>query len=304
MQCSEALDLLYSSFDAQITPMELAQLNGHRRTCFACANSLIKAEQFQQLLRHVPQLTVPRGLEERIINRVAIKSGAISPSRAKVISFAAVAKTHWKGFAGFAGAMAAAFAAVIVAHNALLNQPATVQGADMITAFVQGSVQDVGQNSEVKSLSSQSQISTGDTLRNDAEAPATVAISPHLAVTNGGDSQIHFNRLHLNSQTGKPDVVDVHVDRGTLRVRETLHREVSPIHVATNQATMVPTGTAFTVTSSESITRLKVTQGSVAVYIPGRVFSVKAGQGVRIYKSMVVHDSQPKHPKPSVKIKA
>ena len=63
MECSEALDLLYSSFDGQITPTQQSLLDGHRRTCFACASSMIKAERFQELIRHVPQLTVPRGLE-------------------------------------------------------------------------------------------------------------------------------------------------------------------------------------------------------------------------------------------------
>ena len=65
MECSEALDLLFDSFDGQITPAQQSLLDGHRRTCFACAHSMIKAERFQDLLRHVPQLTVPRGAAAR-----------------------------------------------------------------------------------------------------------------------------------------------------------------------------------------------------------------------------------------------
>ena len=75
MECSEALDLLYSAFDGQITPTQQSLLDGHRRVCFACATSLIKAERFQELIRHVPQLAVPRGLEQRIISRVTQRSG-------------------------------------------------------------------------------------------------------------------------------------------------------------------------------------------------------------------------------------
>ena len=70
MECSEALDLLYESFDAQITPAQQALLNGHRRTCFACAGTLAKAQRFQDLIHRVPQLSVPRGLEARILERV------------------------------------------------------------------------------------------------------------------------------------------------------------------------------------------------------------------------------------------
>src|SRR5215831_4879933 len=70
MECSEALDLLYESFDATISPAQQSLLNGHRRTCFACAGTLAKAQRFQELIQRVPQLSVPRGLEARILERV------------------------------------------------------------------------------------------------------------------------------------------------------------------------------------------------------------------------------------------
>src|SRR5271166_3461783 len=70
MECSEALDFLYQSFDAQLTPTQQMLLDAHRRTCFACANTLTRAERFQALLLQVPQLAVPRDLEDRIIEHV------------------------------------------------------------------------------------------------------------------------------------------------------------------------------------------------------------------------------------------
>jgi ferric-dicitrate binding protein FerR (iron transport regulator) len=68
--------------------------------------------------------------------------------------------------------------------------------------------------------------------------------------------------------------------------------------VATAQATFVPTGTTFSVTAAMGSTDLAVTAGSVAVHMPGRVFSVLAGHGVHITGSdMVRNVLLGKHPK-------
>src|SRR5580658_10142522 len=117
MECSEALDLLFDSFDGQITPAQQSLLDGHRRTCFACAHSMIKAERFQDLLRHVPQLTVPRGLEERIINRVVSRTGATMNTSDTVRSIASAARANWRPALGFGGVLAAAIAAIVYFQN-------------------------------------------------------------------------------------------------------------------------------------------------------------------------------------------
>ena len=285
MECSEALDLLFAAFDGQITPTQQALLDGHRRTCFACAASLNKAERFQELLRRVPQLSVPRGLEQRVISRVLAQAG-IAPSPAgRVRSFAEFTRLKWNLKSAFAmgGVLAAAFLGIIFAHNVIDQFSFKRPAGETVTAMVQGSVQDVTPNNRTLTVSEgQAPISTGEVLNNNDIKPATIAITPHLAVTIGSFSQVHFSKLHTDPQTGDPDIVDMHVDRGTVRVHEVLNRDVSPIHVATAEATIVPTGTVFAVSHTTGLTRVTVAQGTVAVYAPGHTFNVLAGQGARI----------------------
>ncbi|MDQ2817637.1 MAG: zf-HC2 domain-containing protein [Candidatus Eremiobacteraeota bacterium] len=282
MECSEALDLLYSAFDGQVTPTEQALLDAHRRTCFSCAANLVKAERFQELLRHVPQLTVPRGLEGRILHRVGAKSSGASTSL-NIRYLANAASRNWRGLSMASAALAAGLAVFIVAHGQLRDFAKHGAPNDTVTAMVQGSVEAVGP--DLKSSGSRTgstAISSGETLRNSSAMPATVAITPHLAMTIDVATQIRFLRVHTDPHTSAPDVVDVHLDRGTVAVRESLHRDASPIHLGTDQATMVPTGTTFAVTRSALGTHVIVAKGSVAVFTPHRVFNVVAGQGARI----------------------
>ena len=282
MECSEALDLLFSSFDAQITPTQQSLLDAHRRTCFACAQSMARGERFQNLLRQVPQLTVPRGLEDRIVNRVLAIHGV--PVRKSETRTVLESLTSWRTYGAAFAMAAAAFALIIMTRGAfdrvaISNRPPD----ETVTAYLQGQVQDTAANqTTTQSAENSLAISTGDVVSNNSAQPAVVAITPHLAVTLASDAEVQFNKLHTNTQTGNPDIVDMKIDRGTVAVREVLHRDVPPIHVATNQATMLPTGTQFTVVAETGLTRLSVSQGSVAVFVPGGTFNVLAGQGARI----------------------
>lgn len=290
MECSEALDLLYSAFDGQITPTQQSLLDGHRRVCFACATSLVKAERFQELIRHVPQLSVPRGLEQRIINRVTQKTGASSSSGNKVRSIASAASRYWKGAVATSGALAAAFAMTYVARDTISALITHRPKDETVTAMVQGTLQDVGpNNNRSEIIGSSMPLSTGETLTNPGTKPAVVAFSPNLAVTIGSLAQVHFNKVKVGGD-GTLDIVDVHVDRGSFGVTEDLHHGDSPISVATNEATMEPTGTTFTVTEAKTLTHLVVAKGSVAVYMPGRTFNVLAGQTVQISQSGVLRE--------------
>jgi hypothetical protein len=308
MECSEALDLLYSAFDGQITPTQQSLLDGHRRVCFACATSLIKAERFQELIRHVPQLSVPRGLEQRIINRVTQKTSGNSQSGETVRSIASAASRNWKSMAAFSGVLAAAFVSFFVTRDAISAMFTHRPKDETVTAMVSGVLHDVApNNNQSEVIGSSTPLSTGETLSNQSTKPTTVAFSPNLAVTIGSLSQVHFDKLKVGSD-GTLDTVDVHVDRGSFGVTETLHHGDSPIYVATNQATMVPTGTTFTVTESKSLTHLTVAKGSVAVYMPGRTFNVLAGQNVQISAGGVLREvitkskasvgAKPRAPKP------
>ncbi len=281
MECSEALDLLFASFDAHVTPTQQSLLDAHRRTCFACNNSMARAERFQNLLRQVPQLTVPRGLEERIVNRVLAINGVPvrkSETRTIVESF-----TNWRTYAASFAMAAAAFALIVVARGTLDRFAANHPAGETVTAYLQGQVQDVSAD-QTTTLSAENSlpISSGDIVRNTSTAPAVVAITPHLAVTLASDAEVQFNKLHTDTQTGDPDIVDMKINHGTVAVREVLHRDVAPIHVATNQATLLPTGTQFTVTAGQTETKLAVSQGSVAVFVPGETFNVLAGQQASI----------------------
>lgn len=276
MECSEALDLLYSSFDGQITPTQQSLLDGHRRTCFACASSMIKAERFQELIRHVPQLTVPRGLEQRIINRVVHGATSSSPSD-KVRSITSVARANWRQASAFGGVLAAALAIGVYVHNA--NMPPV--GPPLVAA-VQGALQTIDNGTTTDVANSTLDITAGSTVANTSLNPAIVALTAHLNMTLQGGSQVHFERVATDPKTGNVNEIDVHVDRGGVQVHEDLHHEASPIKVATDQATVVPTGTTFSVEQRLAGTHVTVNKGSVAVYTAGRVMNLLAGQGMTI----------------------
>jgi ferric-dicitrate binding protein FerR (iron transport regulator) len=290
MECSEALDLLYESFDGQITPAQAALLNGHRRTCFACAGTLAKAQRFQELLHRVPQLTVPRGLEARIIQRVLHTApGTAARSRPRprrIPPWTALARPLLAGAGSLAAAAVAFFIYQAVVVNAVHRPP-----DQTVVATIQGAVQDVMPNHRVREVAgTDTPLSTGEVLRPVGSSPAIVSITPHLALIMNGGSEVHISRLHYDAQTGLADVIFLQLLRGTLRVHEILHRDVSPVRVATAQATFVPTGTVFAVTALRHATNLAVHAGTVAVYMPGRVFSVIAGHGVHITDDGTVHD--------------
>ncbi|HXW77207.1 MAG TPA: FecR domain-containing protein [Candidatus Eremiobacteraceae bacterium] len=279
MECSEALDLLYSSFDGQITPTQQSLLDGHRRTCFACANSMIKAERFQELIRHVPQLTVPRGLEQKIINRVLSHAGVSASPKEKVRSIFSLAGANWRPVVGFGGVLAAAIGGVLFVRT--LNTAGSAIGQP-IMASVQGALQTINDHQSQDVANSQVAISTGSTVANTSVAPATVALTAHLGMTIDGGAQVHFNDVGLDPKTGAVNEVEIQVDRGAIQVHEDLHHEASPIKVATDQATIVPTGTVFNVDQRLAGTHVWVNKGSVAVYLPGRVLNVLAGQGLQV----------------------
>jgi anti-sigma factor RsiW len=278
MECSEALDLLYSSFDGQITPTQQSLLDGHRRTCFACATSMIKAERFQELIRHVPQLTVPRGLEQRIINKVVSHTGATMSNSDKVRSITSAARANWRPTLAFGGVLAAAlgvFFYVQSTHSAPVD-------SGQIVASVQGSLQTIIDHQSSQVANGQLNLSSGATVANTSTQPANVALTSHLNLTIDGGSQVHFEHVATDEKTGNVNEIDVHIDRGSVSVHEDLHHEASPIKIATDQATVVPTGTTFKVEQQLTGTHVTVNKGSVAVYVTGRVMNVLAGQGMTI----------------------
>lgn len=277
MECSEAIDLLYSSFDGQITPTQQSLLDGHRRTCFACASSMIKAERFQELIRHVPQLTVPRGLEHKIISRVVSHTGATMSSGDKVRSITSVARANWRPTLMTGGVLAAGLSVFLF----MQNNAAHIAGPP-ITASVQGALEVINDQQSTQVANAPVDISNGSTVANTSVNPATVALTAHLNMTIDGGSQVHFEKIATDQKTGNVNEIDVHVDRGAVSVHEDLHHEASPIKVATDQATVVPTGTTFKVEQRLAGTHVTVAKGSVAVYVTGRVMNVLAGQGMVI----------------------
>ncbi|MBV8163733.1 MAG: FecR domain-containing protein [Candidatus Eremiobacteraeota bacterium] len=303
MECSEALDLLYESFDAQITPAQQSLLNGHRRTCFACAGTLAKAQRFQDLIHRVPQLSVPRGLEARIIERVLHTSPEGVTRHIKLARPSFSWRDMLRPAYALGGVMAAGLAVFFIAHGVLMNnfhRPAD----ETITASVEGVLQAVAPNNQPREVAeADTPISTGEVLRPEGAQPAIVAITPHLALTLQTGAEVQVSRLHYDKATGAADAVFLKLRRGTLRINEILHRDVSPVHVATAQATFVPTGTTFSVTASTDTTNLAVTAGSVAVHMPGRSFSVLAGHGVRITQDAVIRETLTggKHSKSHIK---
>jgi FecR protein len=288
MECSEALDLLYESFDGQITPAAQAQLNGHRRTCFACAGTLAKAQRFQDLLRRVPQLSVPRGLEARVIEHVLHKSPKSLTQPTNIFRREFSWHALLRPALASGGVLAAAIAVFFVVHSMLSNtfhRPVD----QTIVATVQGSLQDVAPNAATHEVdSTDTPLSTGEVLRPVGSLPAIISITPHLALIMSSGSEVQISKLHYDQSSGLADAIFLQLRRGTLRVNEILHRDVSPVHVATTQATFTPTGTTFSVSAKSDSTDLAVTAGSVEVQMPGRVFDVIAGHGVHITANDVV----------------
>ncbi|MBV8223541.1 MAG: hypothetical protein JO293_09300, partial [Candidatus Eremiobacteraeota bacterium] len=231
MECSEALDFLYQSFDAQLTPTQQMLLDAHRRTCFACANTLSRAERFQALLLKVPQLAVPRGLEDRIIERVFAASH-ITTKRGETWQTFVEAITNWRSFGLAAGTAAAVLALVLISRN--LIQPAAMHKnqsqtqASTITAALTGSL-DVISGSASAPQSGSVTIQPGETLNNSTDQPSTVALSPRLAVTIAGNTQVKVGQVKIDQRTGDADVIAVRVDHGMVGVRENMGGGASAI---------------------------------------------------------------------------
>lgn len=282
MECSEALDFLYESFDAQLTSTQQMLLDAHRRTCFACANTLTRAERFQALLLQVPQLAVPRGLENRIIEHV-FAANHVTTKRGETWQTLVESLTNWRSFGLPALGTAAAVIALILISRGVVQQTALSHHAapSAITAALSGTL-DVNGTGGVRQESGSMTIVPGETLTNSSDQPATVALSPNLAVTIGNGTQVKVGNVKVDPQTGDPDVIAVRVEHGTIGVRESLQKNSGAIHVATDQATIVPTGTIFTVTAATGSTHVAVGQGSVAVYLPGETFNVLAGSEAQI----------------------
>jgi ferric-dicitrate binding protein FerR (iron transport regulator) len=282
MECSEALDFLYESFDGQLTPTQGGLLDAHRRTCFACANTLARAERFQELLLKVPQLAVPRGLEDRIIERVYAASGVTSKRtetwRSFVESF-----TNWRSVGLAFGTAAAALALILLSRTAI--QQAAIsqhQTQHSLVAAVSGILELQPAAGQASQAGPSIPIGPGDSLSSGTVEPATVAISPNLAITLSANTRIRIGAVQFDERTGDPASIAVRVDRGTLGVRENTAADSGRIHVATDQATVVPTGTVFAVGVNPGVTDVLVGEGSVAVYLPGETFNVLAGSEARI----------------------
>ena len=282
MECSEALDFLYEAFDGQLTPTQQMLLDAHRRTCFACANTLARAERFQELLVKVPQLTVPRGLEDRVIERVLVASG-MQTKRAETWQTLVEALGNWRTFGLAFGTAAAAFAIILISRGVIQQVAQSRHEAPQeITATVYGDLQLQNSNGETSHAGANLAIAPGETITSNGPKPATIAMSPNLAVTLSGDTQVRVYSVRVDPQTGDPDVVSLRVDHGTVGVRESLVKDTGAIHVATDQATIVPTGTVFVVNAARGLTQVAVGEGSVAVYLPGETFNVLAGSEARI----------------------
>jgi hypothetical protein len=190
----------------------------------------------------------------------------------------------------FGGVLAAAVGVFVYVHNTNAD-PGTP-----LLASVQGALQSINDQQITNVANGQVALTSGSTVSNTSARPATVALTPHLNMTIDGGAQVHFNRVATDPKTGNVNEIDVHVDRGAVRVHEDLHHETSPIKVATDQATIVPTGTIFKVEQRLSGTHVTVNKGSVAVYLPGRVMSVLAGQGLQISATGGVLKDKPKAP--------
>jgi ferric-dicitrate binding protein FerR (iron transport regulator) len=283
VECSEALDFLYESFDGQLTPTQQTLLDAHRRTCFACANTLARAERFQALLLKVPQLAVPRGLEDRIVERVYALSG-VTTKRSETWRSFVESFTNWRSFGLAAATAAAAFALVLISRGviqqAAMNQHQAA-ATTSLTAAIDGTLDVDSTNGHTQQVGSVI-IQPGETLTGGSAQPTTIALSSNLAVTLGSGARIKIGTVSVDARTGDPNVVAVRLDNGTVGVREHLKGNSGAIHVATDQATVVPTGTIFTVTAATGATDVAVGEGSVAVFLPGETFNVLAGSAAHI----------------------
>jgi hypothetical protein len=282
MECSEALDFLYQSFDAQLTPTQQMLLDAHRRTCFACANTLTRAERFQALLLQVPQLAVPRGLEDRIIERV-FAANHVTTKRGETWRSLVDSVTNWRSFGLALGTAAAVFALILISRGVIQQSAMShSQAPTTITAAINGTLDVAAANGASSPASGSVTLQPGETISNSSDQPSTIAIGPHLAVTIANGTQVKVGTVRVDPQTGDPDVIAVRVDHGTVGVRENLQKNSGAIHVATDQATVVPTGTIFTVTAQSGSTQVAVGEGSVAVFLPGETFNVLAGNQAQI----------------------
>lgn len=287
MDCTEALDLLYLSFEGQITPSQQVALNAHRRTCFACSTKLAKAEKFQQLLKRVPQVTVPRGLEARIIAHVSAHAGVIAARKPRAWTLPTLSLPRFElpklqlsfgGVLAMGGVLAAAFAIFIVANGIINSLPF---GSSAVTALVQGQLQAAGPNAQGV-ISGQQPITAGETITNASAKPAVIAFSPNLALRIAPSTQVEFGGVRLDRATNQVNIGTLRLTRGTVQIRENLHHDATPVHIATNLATFVPTGTVFTVAQEQKLTYLAVSKGMVAVYGPHKFFKVGPGKSLRI----------------------
>ncbi len=284
MECSEALDFLYLSFDGSLTAQQQMLLDAHRRTCFACANTLSRAQRFQQILVQVPQLSVPRGLEDRIIESVFAASG-MTNKREETFRTVVDSFTNWRSFGLAFGTAAAALALILISRNVMQQAAMNHQTPERtLTAAVDGTLQIQPAAGQPEQAGSNVAIAPGETLTSGDARPATVALASGLAITLSGGTQVRVGTVKVDQQTGDPDVIALRVDHGTVGVRENLSRGGSAVHVATDQATVVPTGTIFTVSANPGVTQVAVGEGSVEVYLPGETFNVTAGSEARITK--------------------
>ena len=282
MECSEALGFLYESFDAQLTPTQLNLLDAHRRTCFACANTLARAERFQDLLLKVPQLAVPRGLEDRIIERVFAASG-VTTKRSETWRSLVESFTNWRSFGLAFGTAAAALALILLSRSAI-QQIALSQHPvqHLLVGAVSGNLELQPAEGQVSAAGPSVALAPGDSLSSGSSEPATVALSPNLAITLSANTRIRVGVVQFDERTGTPQSISVRVDEGSLGVRENTAADSARIHVATDEATIIPTGTVFAVGVKPSVTNVIVGEGSVAVYVPGETFNVLAGSEARI----------------------
>ena len=284
MDCNEALDLLYLSYEGQITPSQQVALNAHRRTCFACAAKLVKAEKFQQLIRRVPQVTVPRGLEDRILAHVSANAVIAAAPRPRIqwaLPRFSLPKLQLNlgGVLAMGGVLAAAVAIFALVNTIIGNLAPSTSGT--VTALVQGQLEATGPSGQAVLTGSQA-ITSGETLSNMSARPATVAFSPNLSVRLSPSTKVALGGVLFDKATNQVTIGSLRVQNGTVQIRENLHRDAAPIHVATRLATFIPTGTIFTVAQERTLSYLSVTKGMVMVYGPHKRFVVGPGRSLRI----------------------
>jgi hypothetical protein len=220
-------------------------------------------------------------VEDRIIERV-FAANHVTTTRGETWQTLVESITNWRSF-GYAMGTAAAVIALILISRGVFQQSAMShhEAPSTITAAISGTL-DVNTASGTTQQSGSLTLTPGETLTNSSDQPSTIALSPNLAVTIGNGTQVKVGQVKVDPQTGDPNVVAVRIDHGTVGVRESLQKNSGGIHVSTDQATVVPTGTIFTVTAAPGSTQVAVGEGSVAVYLPGETFDVLAGNEARI----------------------